>query len=902
MLTSTDVCLLPWKTERLQIVGQSDRENRATFTLSSLQNACNTREVTASSEPRPPKKQLQPGQINLDLIPKDWALTPLQGKRAYVAGWTQKPFSVEEIKAELEEGRASGVGLMTGQWSNEFGLVWVDIDGPDAIPALEALAGGPLDTVLPPTLSISSGKEGRQRLLYKVPSAKLSLLPDKATIKIGVPSFEILYRSRQGAIMGTHPETDGYFTTKHGGFEYAKNPPELPDWLYDAIAKAFPTNKYRKPVTGGVITQQINLHYEEGSKFQLEEAINEARIFLAHLSEDRAVDYEEWLAVGMALHQIDDSLLADWVEWSQLAPNFQEGVCEDKWSSFERLPGGPNPEGARGLPTLAAKAKEDGFLELGGFVVESPEVLAQKAADLFDGMDISFGNSGSMQQMLREMMPEPDEGMNGAIDKITKGKGTPKTPPASELTDIVVGKVYEIGWRYDPSFDTFMFYQSKKGVWRREQYKNEFRSEVQNLFVTQEISAPSGYTSHLLSDVVSLSQALLVHPYWDDDTDRLAFSNGVLEISSGEFMDHDREHHITWGLDFEYDPHAEPGPIIDWLRRTQYGDEERVQVLRAWLRACLMGRGHELQRFLEVIGPGGRGKSTFANLCCALVGNGNYGSTTLNQIEQSRFEVASIKGKRLTLINDSERYGGSAQIFKALTGGDNLRYEEKNKNVGEPFVYTGMVMVCANEPIQTTDNTSGLTRRRLTLEFNRPLYDKSSEAKEMIKLDNGIVRGLWKDYLPGLVNWVLAMTEQEMREYLLDTYEKVPSLKRVRNEIMLNSNNLVEWLQSEVVHAPEAVSAVGKKIPAAKDEPERYLNSKFHLYPSYCSYCEDTGSKPVGQKRFIALLMDCCSNQLGLQNIRQFCKQGRPFVKGLAVRASDEKFAKSPTILPEGRE
>ena len=39
---------------------------------------------------------------------------------------------------------------------------------------------------------------------------------------------------------------------------------------------------------------------------------------------------------------------------------------------------------------------------------------------------------------------------------------------------------------------------------------------------------------------------------------------------------------------------------------------------------------------------------------------------TLNQLEQSRFEIASIKGKRLTLINDSERYGGSAQIFKAF--------------------------------------------------------------------------------------------------------------------------------------------------------------------------------------------------------------------------------------------
>ena len=31
----------------------------------------------------------------------------------------------------------------------------------------------------------------------------------------------------------------------------------------------------------------------------------------------------------------------------------------------------------------------------------------------------------------------------------------------------------------------------------------------------------------------------------------------------------------------------------------------------------------------------------------------------------------------MTLINDSERYGGSAQVFKALTGGDNLVMKRK---------------------------------------------------------------------------------------------------------------------------------------------------------------------------------------------------------------------------------
>ena len=853
---------------------------------------------TASQEPKKPTYSLEAGQINLDIIPQDWALTPLKDKRAYIAGWTSHPYSVDQVRQELEEGRASGVGLISGQWSNEGGLVWVDIDGPDAIPELEKLGGGPLSTIFPATLTISSGKPGRQRMLYKVPTAKLSLIPDKATIKIEVPSFEILFRSRQGAIMGACPNTPGYFTTPHGDFEYAKNPPELPEWLYKAIAAAYPTHKYRKKASSGVVTQQVNLSYEDDSEYQKEQTAADAKIYLKHLSEDRATDYQEWLTVGMALHQVDETLLEDWIEWSSKAPNFEEGVCERKWSTFEQIPGGPAPEGAAGIHTLKAKANEDGFIDFGGFVVESdPEVLAQRAQAMFNGEDIQ--KDKTIHKALKTLMGEPADEIKEEIAEKVKGKGRPKTPPASELAEHVTQMVIECGWRYDPKYDTFMFYQSTKGTWRREDFKHEYRHFVQDLFLRENIPTPGGFTSHLLSDVVTLTQAYITHTYWDDDDDRLAFHNGVLEISTGEFLEHNPEYYLTWGLDFDYQPEADPGPIIQWLKRTQYGDDSRLQVLRAWLKACLVGQGHELQRFLEVIGPGGRGKSTFANLCCALVGNGNYASSTLNQLEQSRFEIASIKGKRLTLINDSERYGGSAQIFKALTGGDNLRFEEKNKNVGEPFVYTGMVMVCANEPIQTTDNTSGLTRRRLTIEFNRPLYEKNSEAKEMIKLDNGIVRGLWKNYLPGLVNWVLEMKTEEMREYLLDTYEKAKSLKKVRNEILLNSNNLVEWLQSEVVYDINAVSSVGKKIPAAKDSKERYCNSSYHLYASYCSFCEDTGSKPVGQKRFIALLLDCCKNQLELKEVRQFSKQGRPFIKGLVVRSSDQKYNDAVTILPE---
>ena len=862
----------------------------------------------AASEP---DKNLNPGENKPEYIPHDWPLTPLQGKKAYIPGWTKNPFTLSEVKRELESGRATGIGLLCGQFCNEYGLIFVDIDGEEAIPAIEELGGGSIDAIFPPTLTISSGKKGKFRMLFRVPVNRIQEIPDKATLKLDKTPWEILWRSRQGAIMGAHPDTDGYRTLPQRGFEYADNLPDLPEWLYAAIKNAYPSSKYRRRANQPTpfIGQNITLNYDEDSQFTQEQLIQEATGYLQHLNKRRCDDYEEWLAVGMSLHQISEQLLPEWVKWSAQSNSFQQGICEEKWNSFERLPGGPNPPEGRGMKTLRAMAKEDGWVDLGGYTAFDIDNLKQKVQQIPQTEQDLLDNL--LQAITSEEAPE-EEPPEAPIFKalglkpIKKGgkskDGRVKNPPSSDIADLLHEWCLAVGWCYDPRFDTFMYYIPNRGFWRREEYRKEFNHVIQDELTCNRSYTPAGFSSNLVNDVVELLKQKICRTDWNDSTDKIVFTNGVLEVSTGEFTQHNKEDYITWGLDFNYDPNIDPGPITKWIFRTQYDDESRVQVLRAWLRACLVGHGHELQRFLEIIGPGGRGKSTFANLCCALVGAGNYASTTLNQLEQSRFELSSIKGKRMTLINDSERYGGSAQVFKALTGGDNLRYEEKMKNIGEPFVYMGMVMVAANEPIQTTDNTSGLIRRRLTVEFNRKLYDKSSQAKDMIKIEKGRVVGEWKTYLPGLINWVLEMSEKEMRRYLLDTYEAAPSLKKVRNTIMLTSNNLIEWLQSEIVVDDENIVPVGKKIPNSdKEMSERYFNSNFHLYPSYCEYCDSTGSKAVGQKRFISLLLDCCKSQLDMPNIITFTKKGMPLFKGLAIRRSDNKYLHHGTILPESQ-
>jgi hypothetical protein len=57
-------------------------------------------------------------------IPNTWPLVPVVGKRPCKKNWVNKQYDRSEILAELESGKATGVGLKLGN-----GLLAVDIDG-----------------------------------------------------------------------------------------------------------------------------------------------------------------------------------------------------------------------------------------------------------------------------------------------------------------------------------------------------------------------------------------------------------------------------------------------------------------------------------------------------------------------------------------------------------------------------------------------------------------------------------------------------------------------------------------------------------------------------------------------------------------------------------------------------
>ncbi len=74
---------------------------------------------------------------------------------------------------------------------------------------------------------------------------------------------------------------------------------------------------------------------------------------LAGLAPHRADHYSDWLAVGMALHSLDSSLLPEWESWSRQSDKFVPGECARKWATFDG-------QGV-GIASLFHWAKNDGW-------------------------------------------------------------------------------------------------------------------------------------------------------------------------------------------------------------------------------------------------------------------------------------------------------------------------------------------------------------------------------------------------------------------------------------------------------------------------------------------------------------------------------------------------------------
>jgi P4 family phage/plasmid primase-like protien len=468
-----------------------------------------------------------------------------------------------------------------------------------------------------------------------------------------------------------------------------------------------------------------------------------------------------------------------------------------------------------------------------------------------------------------------------------------KIIPNSQITTILK-KRFQNRYIWDCISKEWLAY-NPNGIWealQEEEMERVIKDEL-NRILPKVYGWYDGFNWQYLNGSIKMLRADLAVVTWKEQANLLPFLNGVLHLPTMKLVPHNPTYYLRWQLPYNYNPLATCPKIQQWILETVKGDETIASLLRAYLKAVVMGRT-DLQRYLELLGQGGTGKSTYINLAIALVGLQNVFASELKELEQNRFETSNIYNKRLVVVTDAERYGGSVSTLKALVGQDLLRFEKKFENARNGFTSGAMLIVAANEVVQSSDYTSGLERRRLSVPFRN--YIATEQRRTLIEFKNNQVIGEFAEELAGLLNWVLAMPDDEVTKLVRDTDKSVPNLAAMKWQVLTETNPLAHWFENCLIYDPKAKTKVGvaerNKDP---QKPGEFINYDKWLYPSYCHYVSVTGSKQISLTRFSSLLEDLCKHQLKLKDVEKVRETKGIHFLGLRVREDDYDGDPFPT-------
>ena len=390
-------------------------------------------------------------------------------------------------------------------------------------------------------------------------------------------------------------------------------------------------------------------------------------------------------------------------------------------------------------------------------------------------------------------------------------------------------------------------YNLKAGYWHRfngycwqplDSDVEPIRDGMQIMFAE---THPVGFRTSYLKNTFSIMQGADLLPLPEQQTDKIPFKNGLLDMATKTLEPITKNNAQVWVIEYDYHENSNCAFFLWWLNSAVDNDAGLVLLIRAFINACLTGRT-DLQKFLHLLGAGGTGKSTLIRLLFTILGHSNCATTDLINLETNKFETAGFYGKRLIAITDSDKYGGSVNVLKALTGQDPVRNERKNVQQNGTFIYTGMVMIASNEPLASTDYTSGLERRRLVIKFDRRIKPEEKAAF----IAKGGEEQLHKE-IPAIINWALELSHDDVTQLFMHPPKKA---NEAAFESLTAQNPVAEWITENLIPDPMSFVYFGKSEESKDGGVIVYADANNKLYPNYLQWCKHNNRTALSSQRF----------------------------------------------------
>lgn len=322
----------------------------------------------------------------------------------------------------------------------------------------------------------------------------------------------------------------------------------------------------------------------------------------------------------------------------------------------------------------------------------------------------------------------------------------------------------------------------------------------------------------------------------NDQADWVCTENGMLNLRTLEFREHDREFLSTFMLPVTWsDSGKKCNRFLSFLEETiqTVGPIMQIQEFAGY---CLT-TSTSFEKCLLLLGPGADGKSTFLKILRELVGAENTAAVSFPDLED-QFQRSSLYGKLLNISTEVGSKMVDSQYFKAITSGDPLNAAFKHKNSFEFCPYCKLAFA-ANRLPRSRDNSDGFFRRILPIRFKRQFINDFDPD----------LFGKLKAELSEIFVWAV---EGLQRLWDQKGFTDCEETRRLMLDHRRGNNPVLCYVEDRCVLG------------------EDYEVFKKDLYKDYRAYCEESGFEKFNIENFFRELYSAYN----------YLRQSRPQIEG----------------------
>ena len=376
-------------------------------------------------------------------------------------------------------------------------------------------------------------------------------------------------------------------------------------------------------------------------------------------------------------------------------------------------------------------------------------------------------------------------------------------------------------------------------------------------------------STHVVNEIVGhIERATYFdRSYALDGSADINLMNGIVNVLTGKWRDHSPDEVFFTQLPFVFDPDA-ACPAIDQFISEVFAEPDRE--LAYEIIAYTLIPGYLIQKAFALVGGGNNGKSTFLGLIRAFLGPDNVSSVTLQDLDGNRFAGASLYGKRANLCADlPSKDLHKTGMFKALTGGDRVRAENKGMQAFH-FENQAKLFFSMNQVPMTDDDSDAFYRRWVLIDFPNKFEGANLNLNKLQEITK-------KTELAGLFNKCLKIVPQLLER---KGFSNAGSTQATREKYIRMSDSVYCFIEDQVEILP--LAWVRKK----------------DLYTRYLDWCREQRTPPAGERKFKTRLT---ANLPSVSEGRQHDDEGRKVHAWEGIRLKSEKDAEEDRTDSQAR-